>query len=123
MERADLQISGIRKSMMFLSIAKIFLLFVGAKSFSIAGSSVEISENFDRIVFLLTMAIGWKTIYFLYAATGGPRGLIESSNHVIATLFAAVPIFFGVVAFFLAWSVWVPVTGDFFDFVVRSYLQ
>lgn len=123
MERTDLQISGIRKSMMFLSIAKIFLLFVGAKSISVAGSRVDISDNFDRIIFLLTMAIGWKVIYFLYAATGGPKGLIESSNHVIASLFAFFPILFGVIAFCLAWGVWMPVFSDMLDFSTWAYRQ
>lgn len=123
MERADLQISGIRKSMMFLSIAKIFLLFVGANSISISGSKVEISENYDRIIFLLTMAIGWKVIYFIYAATGGPRGLVESSNYVTSSMFAFFPIVLGIVAFCLAWGVWVPVFNEFLDFSTWSYRQ
>ena len=123
MERADLQISGIRKSMMFLSIAKIFLLFVGTNSISIAGSRVEITDNYDRIIFLLTMAIGWKVLYFTYAATGGPRGLVESSNYVISSMFAFFPIFLGIVAFFWAWGVWVPVFNEFFDFSTWPYRQ
>lgn len=123
MERTDLQISGIRKSMMFLSVTKIFLLFIGAKSISVAGSRVDISDNFDRIIFLLTLAIGWKVIYFLYAATGGPRGLIESSNHVVASLFAFFPILLGVFSFCIAWEVWVPVFNDIFDFSTWAYRQ
>lgn len=121
MERADLQIPTIRRSMMFLSITKIFLLFVGARSISIAGSTVQISENFDRIIFLLTMAIGWKVVYFVYATFGGPRGLVESSNHVVASLFAFFPVFFGVVAFCLACGTWLPAFNDIFNLDTWTY--
>ena len=60
-------------------------------------------------------------VYFVYAATGGPRGLIDSSNHVIASLFVFFPVFFGAVAFFLACGAWIPVFNDIFNLDIWIY--
>lgn len=121
MEHINTETANIRRSMLFFAMLKVLLLFIGSESIRVSGASIDISDHFDRIIFVLTMVLGWKIIYFLYAATGGMRGVIESSNHVIAALFAFFPIVFSLIIFVLAYGVWVPVLGDFFTLDMWAY--
>lgn len=100
---------------MFFATLKVFLLFVGPTGFKISGVTVEIGPNYDRIIFLITLVIGWKTAYFFYAS-GGWSNWRESTNHVVAAFFVAMPLLFSAGCFFLGSDVWLPVWSEFTSF-------
>jgi hypothetical protein len=114
MNEIPAELANLRRSMMFFAGLKVLLLFVGTTGLRISNVAIEIGPNFDRIIFLITMIIGWKTAFFLYAS-GGFLQLMGSTNHVVSAFFTSMPILACATVFVLGYGTWLPIWPEFWS--------